>query len=92
MQLVKAGANRQEMHAILRKQALLAWEVVQQGGTNPLIKNLVNDQELNPFLTAQEIQQIMQQGSSYTGDAAYLARKLADRVRTDVEQYKRTAN
>jgi adenylosuccinate lyase len=85
MTLVKAGADRQEMHAILRKHALAAWEAVQRGETNPLNQILMNDPQLKTYLSSQEIQVGMQKGISYTGDAAYLARKLASRIQADVK-------
>ena len=85
MTLVKAGADRQEMHAILRKHALAAWEAVQRGETNPLNQILMNDPQLQTYLSSQEIQEGMQKGRSYTGDAAYLARKLASRIQADVK-------
>lgn len=40
MKLVEKGASRQEMHEVLRKLSLEAWQAVQQGEPNPL-KDLV---------------------------------------------------
>jgi adenylosuccinate lyase len=55
MALVQAGANRQEMHERLRQYALLAWETIQTGGVNPLIKSVFEDSVFNKYLSKDQI-------------------------------------
>ena len=77
MLLCKAGADRQEMHEILRKHALLAWSEVRQGNANPLIDLISEDQKLLEYLTAKEISQSFT-GSACLGDAVQRANRLSE--------------
>src|SRR5213075_3162029 len=36
MELVKAGADRQQMHAVLRDHSMVAWQATAEGRPNPL--------------------------------------------------------
>lgn len=76
----KRGANRQDMHERLRKHALVAWQAVQSGQANPLVKRLQSDEEILRWISAAEIEQLSQV-SSYTGIAAAASRALAGRIR-----------
>jgi adenylosuccinate lyase len=75
MAAVKQGADRQEIHELLRQQALTAWEAIQAGGQNPLIENLVSDGNLTAFLTPDEIRKLMELGY-HTGIAENRAREI----------------
>jgi adenylosuccinate lyase len=55
MELVKAGADRQEMHERIRQHTMAAWESIQKGEENPLIKRLSGDSALVAFLPAERI-------------------------------------
>jgi adenylosuccinate lyase len=76
MALVKAGANRQEMHERIRSHALKAWEALGRGGENPLADDLCRDAELTEYLSEQEIRLLME-ARSHVGDAPERARALA---------------
>jgi len=76
MALVKAGADRQEMHKRIRSHALKAWETLGRGGENPLADDLCRDVELTEFLSEQEIRPLMA-ARSHLGDAPERARVLA---------------
>jgi adenylosuccinate lyase len=80
MHLAKAGADRQAMHEHLREHSLRAWGVVQNGGANPLIEQLVSDDILLAYLSPDEIRSTMQ-SRSYLGDAPQRARQLAEQIR-----------
>jgi adenylosuccinate lyase len=84
MALVKAGADRQEMHERLRSQAMTAWQSVRQGEANPLAGLLSADPVLNEFLPPAEIDTLMQV-DAYVGIAPQRTRDLAERIRKEVE-------
>jgi adenylosuccinate lyase len=76
----KKGADRQEMHEILRQHALIAWQAVQQGQPNPLIERLQLDSELLQWVTSDEIRQLADL-NSYTGFARNRAMQLVRKIR-----------
>jgi adenylosuccinate lyase len=80
MALAKTGADRQEMHEQLRRQAMTAWDEVQNGRDNPLIARLAEDEVFLRYLTAEEIIGLMKV-EDYVGDAPLRARKLAKEIR-----------
>lgn len=84
MALVKAGADRQEMHARIRTHALKAWNTLAQGGENPLVNDLSRDAELLEYLSAQQMLEALSVGA-YTGDAAQRARKMAENIRAKIK-------
>ncbi|MEM0475578.1 MAG: adenylosuccinate lyase [Candidatus Norongarragalinales archaeon] len=74
--LVKRGANRQEMHEVLREHALRAWQAVQRGEKNPLKDSLAKDKRVAKFLRASEVERIMN-AKTHVGDAAQRARDFS---------------
>ena len=79
MGLSRAGADRQEMHEILRKHAMRAWGVIKEGKPNPLPDLLSQDPRLLRYLSAEEIL-ILLDVDQYLGDASQRARQLAERI------------
>ena len=79
MTLCKAGADRQEMHEIIRKHALVAWTEVRNGKENPLVNNISNDQTLLSHLTTNEIRTAFA-GGEYLGDAVKRAKKISKEI------------
>ena len=79
MTLVKAGADRQEMHERLREHAMNAWEAVRQGKNNPLADGIVNDPIFISFIPKAEIQKLMRV-DGYSGIAAERATEIAARI------------
>ena len=69
MALVKAGADRQEMHELLREHALRAWQAVQEGQPNPLAGQIIGDPHFTRYFTGEKIQSLLQV-DGYTGIAA----------------------
>lgn len=59
MELVKKGANRQEMHEKIKTLSMKAWEKVQQNEQNPLPQLLALDNEITQLLSPKEIAKLM---------------------------------
>ena len=68
MELGKRGADRQEMHEVIREESLRAWAEVQEGRENNLRENLENDERILAFLSKDEIDSLFD-ADAYTGDA-----------------------
>lgn len=79
MALVKAGANRQEMHERLREASMVAWGAVQKGEPNPLADLLAEDARLTAYLPPERIRTILAIGAGI-GDAPQRARALAGQI------------
>jgi adenylosuccinate lyase len=79
MAAVKVGADRQEMHEIIREQSMAAWEVVRSGEPNPLTEKMCKDKQILTFLKADEILELMDY-RAHVGNAPQLARKMAAQV------------
>jgi adenylosuccinate lyase len=79
MAVSKKGADRQEMHELLREHALTAWQVVQSGGANPLVQYLQVDETILKWISAEEITQLSKV-TAYTGIAEQRTRLLAARI------------
>jgi len=67
MELVKAGADRQEMHERIRQHAMSAWEAIQRGEENPLAERLSTDRVLLTFLPGERIREILE-SAKFVGD------------------------
>jgi adenylosuccinate lyase len=85
MALTKAGADRQEMHELLRVHALRAYDSIRQGSSNPLRHNLIEDSRLRIYLTNERISEILEDTAGHTGDAEKMAKSLAADVRAALE-------
>ena len=79
MALVKAGADRQGMHEAIRRQAMVAWQVIQEGRGNPLIEALSTDSVLTQYLPELQIRALMASPAN-VGDAPARARELAKAI------------
>lgn len=79
MALGKAGANRQEMHEVLREHSLVAWSAISKGLANPLVDRLASDERLLNYLPADAIRQLMDY-STYVGDAPLRAKRMAQQT------------
>ncbi len=81
MALVKAGADRQDMHERLRQHSLAAWPAVQSGAPNPLLDLLTSDPALLAYLPPADLHNLMD-ASAHLGDAPQRALALAAHLRT----------
>ncbi|MBN1319107.1 MAG: adenylosuccinate lyase [Anaerolineales bacterium] len=80
MALGRAGADRQEMHELIRLHSLEAWQAVESGQSNPLQDRLANDDTILKYLPRERVLECMD-GASYVGDAPQRARALAAELR-----------
>lgn len=85
MEAAMAGADRQEMHEVLREHAMQAWAAVQAGAPNPLARLLAADERLTRHLPPERILEVMQD-SEHIGSASAWARKLADGIDSYLKQ------
>ncbi|MPN19327.1 hypothetical protein SDC9_166695 [bioreactor metagenome] len=80
MAAVKAGADRQEMHEVLRQLSLNAWTSVQQGQPNPLQSLAAADERVTRWVAPSELEPLFNV-SGYTGSAERRARKMAEKIK-----------
>ena len=55
MEAVKRGANRQEIHEVIRRISQKAWEEINEGHKNPLVDLLKSDKIIGKFVKRNEI-------------------------------------
>lgn len=79
IEAAKSGGDRQALHEAIREAALSAYEVLAQGGDNPLAQLLVDDARITALLDPAEIRSLLDP-SRYIGDAPERARALARKV------------
>jgi adenylosuccinate lyase len=84
MAAVKSGADRQQMHELIRGHALRAWEAIQAGEANPLEDLLTKDRELAKFLNKEQIRELMKY-ESHLGDAPERARQLIVQIQREIK-------
>ena len=86
MVLVTKGADRQEMHEVIRGHAMAAWQRIHAGeATNPLPSLLSRDDVVRAYLSEAEILMLFD-ARGHIGDAPIRARAMAQRVRTEIER------
>ncbi len=85
MEAVKRGANRQEIHEVLRDISLKAWQEIQAGKANPMKKFLTNDMTLKKYLKKDEIHKQMDV-KNHIGNAPKRALKLAKQIRKKINE------
>lgn len=80
MAAARVGADRQELHEVIRQHSMAAWDAIRSGKPNPLIDMLANDSYLATYLTADQIRALMD-ASDYLGTAPQRALELAKSLR-----------
>ncbi len=75
MELGRLGADRQEMHEVIRENSLKAWQAVMEGKTNPLALLLESDRRILKYMTAKQISSFLD-ASSYVGLAPKRTEKI----------------
>ena len=75
METGKRGADRQEMHEVIRELSLKAWQEVQNGRENPLKREMMEDERILQYLQKDEIENLLD-ASSYIGEAAERTEKV----------------
>ncbi len=84
MAAAKKGADRQEMHEILRTHSLAAWQSVQKGQANDLVERLKADVSILRWVSREEIEQLSQV-DGYTGISPERSRAMADLIRSELD-------
>ncbi len=80
MELVKAGASRQDMHHVLRDHSMEAWAAIQEDAPNPLIDNLSADERITAYIPGERVRALLD-AAGYVGDAPQRALALAADIR-----------
>jgi adenylosuccinate lyase len=80
---VKAGADRQQMHELIRQHSLRAWARVSAGEPNPLIDSLCADPQVTRYVDAATARALLD-ASVYVGDAPARAKVLAQRAKEEI--------
>ncbi len=80
MQLARRGADRQELHEVIREHSMEAWAAMREGLPNPLYAALRADPHVDPLVTDEEFNTWMD-ASRYVGDAPERSREMVARVR-----------
>ena len=81
MELVKAGADRQAMHELIRSHSMAAWAAMSDGQPNPLPDRLSADPGITAYLEPERVRSLLK-AEDYVGDAPQRARHMAERLRT----------
>lgn len=81
IELVKAGADRQEMHERIRQHSMAAWQAIQKGEDNPLLERLSGDDAVLAFLPAEEVRRLLST-VNFVGDAPARCTKFLHLLRT----------
>jgi len=80
MRAVQAGADRQEMHEIIREHSLAAWSTIADGSANPLPDRLSGDERVTKHLDSEQIIALLD-ATLYVGDAPERALDLAHQIK-----------
>jgi adenylosuccinate lyase len=81
MAAVKAGANRQEMHEVIREHALQAWAEIGAGRPNRLIDTVCADPRVTQHVDALTAHTLLD-ARAYVGNASQKARMIVARLQT----------
>jgi len=75
----KAGADRQEMHEVIREHSLVAWAKLNAGEPNPLIESLCAEPRILHYISSTDARAQLN-ADAYVGDAPSRARALAQQA------------
>ena len=82
MDLVRQGADRQEMHEVIREHAIVTWAEVQSTGGKgelSLRQGLSQDERICRYVSPERVSELLN-ASAYVGDAPRRARTLAAEI------------
>ncbi len=80
LEAVKNGADRQEMHEVLRINSIIAWTDIQNGKKNPMMKLLLGNKLVSKYLNKNQLEKLMEV-ENHIGNAPERARQLAKIIR-----------
>lgn len=75
IEAVKAGADRQEMHEILREISMEAWSLVSVGEENPMVDLLIKREEILQYIGKEKLEKIVNP-ENHLGTAPKRAKEL----------------
>lgn len=85
IEAVKAGADRQEMHEILREVSMEAWSLVAVGEENPLMDLLLKREEILKYVGKEKMEKIIDP-QNHLGTAVKRAMVLAEEIKKQVNR------
>jgi adenylosuccinate lyase len=80
MVVVRAGADRQVTHEVIREHSMAAWTAIQSGASNPLAERLATDERIVQFVAPQQVRALLD-ARAYVGDAPARAKEMARQIR-----------
>ena len=80
IEAVKNGADRQEMHEILREISMEAWSLVSVGEENPLLDLLMKREEILKYIGKERLEKIIEP-QSHLGTAKKRAKELLEVIK-----------
>jgi adenylosuccinate lyase len=83
VETVKKGANRQEMHELLRTLSMEAWKEVAEAKQNPMKELLQKDQKIKQYLSTEEIEKLLDV-RSHVGTAPQRAKQLVSVIKQKI--------
>ncbi len=83
MEAAKRGADRQELHEVIRESAMRAYDALAAGDSNPLATLLADDERIARWVDPAEVRERLDP-TDHVGDAPERARRLARRIRDTV--------
>ena len=83
MEAAKLGADRQEMHEVIREHSMAAWADLAAGQPNSLPERLTADERLTRYLSQEQIIDLLDAGH-YVGDAPTRAAFIAKTIRENI--------
>lgn len=81
MKSVKLGADRHELHDLLKSLALKSWDAISRGEENPMKSYLLKDTIIGQFLTDDQVEESFIV-KNHVGDAPQRARRLAKLIKS----------
>ncbi|MBI2018065.1 adenylosuccinate lyase, partial [Candidatus Daviesbacteria bacterium] len=80
IEAVKSGADRQEMHEILREISMEAWSLVSVGEENPMLDLLMKREEVLKYVGKEKLEKIIDP-ENHLGTAPVRAKKLVNEIK-----------
>lgn len=80
LEAVKKGADRQQLHEILRQQAMAAYDAINKNNTNPLYENIKNDAAILKYLNESNLEKCFDY-KKHIGLAPKLAAQISQKVK-----------
>jgi adenylosuccinate lyase len=79
IEAVRHGADRQEIHEVIRGHSMTAWGAVWIGEPNPLADLLAADPEINKYVAEKRVHELLD-ATEHVGDASQRARQMAEKI------------